>query len=510
MTPPQWTKSIQSVWFRIAAGYAVFVLLIAINITRMVRHAMWHDELQAFMLAAGSPTLLDLFYNLKYEGHPGLWHTLLWIITRFTTNPTAMQVLHLVIALGIWILIFRISPFTIGEKLLLILSYFFFWEYFVISRNYALMTLLGFGFVALRASLPRQLFAPWLVLGLLANTIVLGTIWSMVMAVFFVFEVPRRDLSFFLCSAIYALLLVIAIITMMPAPDMTRYSWPGTDFLAGFSFHSFVPLVPPWLSEMIGWFGVPRIPELDEFNSSEVFIRDFGIDVAHPARLLVALISPIVFCWFTTRDLARTAEFAIAYIGILLFAQLWHFSGDIRHHGIVFVMLVGAVWARRSIAASSRRTWLWISMLLMAAVGGLVTLSSEIHPYSQGRNVALWLQQNQMNDTPIIGSVDYTVATIAGYLRRPVYYLECECRGTFIVWNTQRRTLGRHEIVPRIMHAMETSDWTETVLILNRELTGRQEAAAANLAFELIGRFAGAVARPEENYIVYRVRARSR
>ncbi|HKA64631.1 MAG TPA: hypothetical protein VKD00_02760 [Methyloceanibacter sp.] len=33
------------------------------------------------------------------------------MITRFTTDPVAMQVLHLAIALGVWVLIWRLSPF---------------------------------------------------------------------------------------------------------------------------------------------------------------------------------------------------------------------------------------------------------------------------------------------------------------------------------------------------------------------------------------------------------------
>ena len=141
--------------FRSATAFAVFLLLATINAIRTLRHEMWHDELQAFMLAAGSPTLVDLFHNLKYEGHPGLWHALLWIVTRFTTDPIAMQVLHLAIALVIWILIFTISPFTIGEKVLLVLSYFLFWEYFVISRNYVLIPLIVFPFVALWERRPQ-------------------------------------------------------------------------------------------------------------------------------------------------------------------------------------------------------------------------------------------------------------------------------------------------------------------------------------------------------------------
>lgn len=493
--------------FRSATAFAVFLLLATINAIRALRHEMWHDELQAFMLAAGSPTLVDLFHNLKYEGHPGLWHALLWILTRFTTDPVAMQVLHLAIALVIWILIFTISPFTIGEKVLLVLSYFLFWEYFVISRNYALMALLGLGFVALRASWPRQLFLPWLLLGLLANTVVLGTIWSMTMAIFFAFRVRRRSLPFLLGGMTYVFLLVIAVATMMPAPDMTRYQWGGTGSLVAFPFHSFIPLVPPWLSETILWIGDPHVAQLSNFDPAEVLIWLLHIDLGHPARWILILISPIAFCWFVIRDFVRTAEFAMGYIGVLLFAQLWHFSGDVRHHGIVFVMLVGVAWATRAaVTASDRTAWRWMPMLLVAATGGLATLSSELHPYSQGRNLALWLERNRMNDGPIMGSVDYTVATIAGYLRRPVYYLECECLGTFIVWNGQRQMLNSREIVSRVTHALEIFGWTDAVLILNRELTQQQEISASHVLFHPLERFSGAVGQPEENYVVYRVR----
>ena len=103
-----------------------------------------------FMLAAASATPLDLYAKLKYEGHPGLWHLLLWVITRFTADPFFMQVAHLLIALGVWVLIWRLAPFRSFGKLLLLLSYFLFWEYFVLSRSYALGVLLGFGFIALR------------------------------------------------------------------------------------------------------------------------------------------------------------------------------------------------------------------------------------------------------------------------------------------------------------------------------------------------------------------------
>ena len=160
----------------------LFGLFVIVNTVRMFRHVMWRDEFQAFMLAAASSTPLDLFAKLKYEGHPGLWHLVLWVITRFTADPLWMQVAQLLIALGIWVLVWRVSPFTKIEKFLLVLSYYLFWEYFVVSRSYGLGVLLGFGFIALQTKRPEQRFWPWVLLGLLANTSVFGTIWSLVSA----------------------------------------------------------------------------------------------------------------------------------------------------------------------------------------------------------------------------------------------------------------------------------------------------------------------------------------
>ena len=42
---------------------------------------MWRDEVQAFMLAAGSDTPLDLLARVHYENHPALWYLLLWVVT---------------------------------------------------------------------------------------------------------------------------------------------------------------------------------------------------------------------------------------------------------------------------------------------------------------------------------------------------------------------------------------------------------------------------------------------
>ena len=39
---------------KMAIDRALFVILLAIDVTRTLRHAMWRDELQIFMIAANS------------------------------------------------------------------------------------------------------------------------------------------------------------------------------------------------------------------------------------------------------------------------------------------------------------------------------------------------------------------------------------------------------------------------------------------------------------------------
>ena len=146
------------------------------------------------MLAANSPSLWSLWLKLKYEGHPGLWHALVWLITRFTSNPLWMQVLHIGLALGVWIIVYRWSPFSRLEKILLPLSYFLFWQYFVVSRSYVLIALIAFAFISLREKRPRPEFILWLLLGLLANVQVLGAIWSICLAVTLGMDGLRRSL----------------------------------------------------------------------------------------------------------------------------------------------------------------------------------------------------------------------------------------------------------------------------------------------------------------------------
>ena len=112
-----------------------------------------------------------------------------------------------------------------------------------------------------------------------------------------------------------------------------------------------------------------------------------------PLWLALVFAAPLVVCWLISRDWIRVAEFATVYGGVLTFATLWDFPGSSRHHGIVFIALLAGAWLARAKFAGDRwSTWTLRSLLLVSAIGGVLTLASELRPFSQSRNAAQWLE----------------------------------------------------------------------------------------------------------------------
>jgi hypothetical protein len=144
-------------------------------------HEMWRDEIQAWLLARDSNSISNLFANLKYEGHPGLWYLLLMPLTRVSHSPTAMQTLHLIVATSTIYVFARYSPFTTVQKLLFSFGYFPFYEYSVISRSYGLGVLLIFVFCSLFEKRYTNFLTISLVLLLLSHTSVFALIITVVL-----------------------------------------------------------------------------------------------------------------------------------------------------------------------------------------------------------------------------------------------------------------------------------------------------------------------------------------
>ncbi len=168
-------KSTENLRVRLTPG-AAGIALFAVFLVRALAHAMWRDELQAWLIACGSESLPALVQNARYEGHPLLWYVLLFFVSRFTHEPWALQALGAVFASAtLWLIIFK-APFDRNQKWLLALGYFLSYEYGVLSRHYSpeILLLVLACLLLERRSLWRFVGA----ISLLAHTCAFGLILS--------------------------------------------------------------------------------------------------------------------------------------------------------------------------------------------------------------------------------------------------------------------------------------------------------------------------------------------
>lgn len=123
----------------------VSALAIILPLIEMFFHEPWYDEAQAFLIARDASLHDILFVLPHYEGHPPLWHLLLLIPARLglsckLTLGIAQMITY---AMAVLVLEFR-SPFNKITKMLLPCSFFFLYQFAVISRPYAMMMLAMF------------------------------------------------------------------------------------------------------------------------------------------------------------------------------------------------------------------------------------------------------------------------------------------------------------------------------------------------------------------------------
>jgi len=499
--------------FRSARTFTVALTacFFAADLFNLLHHEMWRDELQAWLIATHSNSILELVKNIRYEGHPPVWFLLLYVITRFTHWAGAMQLLNLAIATATTYLIAAYSPFTRMQKVLLCFGYFPLYEYGTISRNYAVGLLFLFWFCAwYRPDRKQNWVVAMLLLSLLANTSVYGAMIAMAFAFsFFAFPaatsggmrkfLAERGTHVGVGALVFLAGIAIAILQMHPPPD--------SGLAVGWHFPMTVFGVRRTLTGL--WRAFLPIPSsLAEFwNSNFFFSTRTMVLQTRWVMLGAAVMLSTVFLLLVRKPYALLAYF-LTTTGILTFMHV-KFFGYERHLGHLFIVFIASLWiaarlpehvpAVHPLERASRFVGLQGSkiitclLLVQFAVAAMASWSDYRRPFSQAKAVAMFLRSRGMANMFIVADEDYVVMTVAGYLDREVYYPRSQRMGSFLIWNQSRH--------PRNVIAEATTIATsrkEEVLIIS-DAPLQTEGTSAHK----ISEFTGSIA--QENYYLYSV-----
>ena len=381
-------------WERI--GNFIILLAYSCVVLFTVRyHEKWADEAQAWLIARDEPLSRIWFYELRYEGSPGLWHTILWIAQHWFHAPyAALGYIGVAFAIaGVAVLVFK-APFPWYIRWPLAFTYVMVYQYAVIARPYTILPLLCF----LVAILFKDLEHPermTVVLVLLANLTLHGTILAACFGLLYLVGAIKRwsHLSdrlrnrYFVCAALMVLTFLFVVAILKPTPDVGEFAVKKALAQAPESVQAKFPTAIAKVTAIIsGAF-------LDYWAPSAVFLIFAGAWCSMRRRLWI---------YFLPLGLL-----------IALYAKV---HGYPHHHGTIFIAAITAFWIawptedqQRSFNTQER--WMtngMIAVLLCLCVVNIwdaaVVIQREYrYPYSGSKDAADYLKSVGADHGPIFG-----------------------------------------------------------------------------------------------------------
>ena len=475
-------------------------LFLALGAFTASHHEMWRDEIQAWLLARDSTSVFNLFANLKYEGHPGLWHLCLMPLSRITHSPVIMQMFHLLITGATVYLFVRYAPFNWFQKLLFCFGYFVLYEYAIVARNYALGMLLITVFCVLFRERYKHFIFVGCVLFLLAHTSVHALIVTIAIGgalcceyVFGsrFFQPLNREIEaiadkrpIWIGFALIGIGITTAVLQLNPPSD--------TGFAVAWHFNYDAKRVNNIL-KLISRAYLP-IPKITRHFWGSNLLTTYSLfqTVQIPLCCSLILLSVLLFLKRPTALLI----YLTGTLGLLTFFYV-KYHGSIRHHGFLFLTFLMCCWIYRdsptiNFGPTERDdtdsvvdrvlnvsgTVILTLLLILHAIGGVIATTMEHrHVFSYGKLTAEYIKSQGMHDHLIVADTDSAASTVIGYLpKRQAYYPHGSRPGSFVRWDKARTHNVTDQLVIEAARKLRREHSQPVLIILNRAIDAKLRA----------------------------------
>ncbi len=474
------------------AGY------LALSAAKIAHHQMWRDELQSWSLARSSSSLGELLSRVRYEQHPPGWYLLLWVISKFTSSPEAVQVLLFVLVAVTVVYVIWVAPFPIPLRVCLLFGYFLLFEYSTIGRPYILDFLLG---VIGAEFVRRRRFSGWFALilvGLVVFDDAFGTIIAaaLVSASFVrAFRGPTGtdERKHVVGAAVAAVLAQILVLALSAAP--ADYGGPTLQLSHILHLHS-VQTQQALEQPFNALFPLPNF-EVHFWNTFALGILTSGLVI------LLSLAAVAAIAWALKSDRSAQVLWLVTVVMTVAFLDAGSQTSS-RFVGTIFVGVVAAFWIHPDVPLARPHSALMVILtvvLVLQIPGGIFAFAiSSSHPFSEAKSVAAVVQ-----DLPgtVVASPDYSATPVSVYANRPLYMAQSARFGTYTIWNNKLicvRTQCQYDMLApqAIKQALSFARAGPTYLLLDFPLQTRVPRTM------LCRAFTGAI-NPTEDYWLYSI-----
>ncbi len=381
-------------WWKLGDG-AMLLAYACVTLWTIRYHEKWADEAQAWLIARDLDLRTIWFHELRYEGSPGLWHTILWIAQHaFHARYEALGYIGLAFAMaGATVLLFK-APFPRIVRWPLAFTYVMVYQYAVIARPYTLLPLLVFCAAILFKDLRRP-ERMTIVLILLAFLTLHGTILAACLGLAYLVDVWKNWSNLeagirhrcIICIGLMAATFLFIAVILKPTPDVEVFALKHE---------------------------LARAPEAvknqfpDIWRKLRAVLTGAFLDYLIPSTAFVVLTG--AWCYSRRKFLAYALPVAAM---IALYGGI---HGAAHHHGTLFLAAVTGMWiawpttadagrfSPREALATKGAVLLLLGLCLVNVWDAAVVIKHEyLYPYSGSLDAANYLKQAGADRGPMFG-----------------------------------------------------------------------------------------------------------
>jgi len=475
-------------------------------------HEMWRDEFQAWLVSSSSKNFSELISYIKYEGHPIGWFAILFLVSKITLAPAAIQVVHLSIAVLSVFLIFRFSPFSLTEKILLASGYFFLYEYCIVSRNYAISIPL---IICICILIRRNQMKGW-ILGILLFVLCQTNLYGGLIAGIISFYLlvkgyeNRTNKKILLQISIAVLMcgtgLILLYFQIKPATLMEYndyYNWKG-----GFDVNR---MIETGAEGFDVYFPVPSLEVKASFGKNLFAGFPFF-------RLMIFIVAFGIIAWNLRKDKSLFLMYVCGTVGLLL-VLYFNLHTSLRHEGFLYILFFITCWLWKGTSSNEKAgsfsfsKKILLTIFIVQSAGGIIASAKDVlYPFSNIEDAGRYAVKQDYAHSSVGGMADYIVSPISAYTRKPIYMPETKNERMFIVWNDERKE-SDSTLITLLSWAdsLLTKGEKKTVIVLGDGLRNNDNTFITNglindsTQITLMRRFDKATMVEDETYFFYEI-----
>jgi hypothetical protein len=445
---------------------------------------MWRDELNPWLIIRDSESFADLIGNIRYEGHPVLWYFSLALLRKVVDHPIIMQLFHLSLAIASVTIFWLYSPFKYRQKLLFTFGYLPFYEFLLISRNYAYGMLFISTFCAFFPTRKKTYIFLATFLGLMANSnayslfISFGLLITLIVELCFDSEHRNEYFSkakkydFLLSSIIVIFAYLLAVSIIVPPADSYLHGGLNDGWSIKMDIHHLFKTMGRFFG---GYFLI--IPSSKKWLDLIVCTLISFFTIIVTAIKLSKKPVPLFFYVFVNLQIITFAYFRFSGVGF-------------RHFGHFYLIFIAALWLESYYQESHilhqkfkflikpfKFAQKWQHIILMVTLyaqffGGIYGFTRDlVVPYSASHQTSEYIRKSNLDNEFIVASRDANMAALSGYLNRKFYYPELQKMGSFTLFKQGRENVDHAEVIRQVNLLLENDKYNNKVLmILHREL----------------------------------------